>query len=299
MSRRANAARDTDLNTLCAIFDLLHDAVIIADADGHIRYANTSAGHLFGYDATELHSRSLNDLVPARFRRRHERVVREFTQTGQPRLMGERPALQALSRSGEEIPISVSLCSVNADGERLAVAVIRNLAALSSQIDAARALAETDSLTGLGNRLHLTHHLGRLIDAADSRFALLYLDLDRFKAVNDEHGHVCGDRVLKIVAARLKGAIRDRDIVVRVGGDEFVVILTGVSEDGDVGRIAGKLARAVEQRFNAKGVRGSVGASIGWVLYPRDGRTESELLRVADARMYEQKAARRQPTAPR
>ena len=299
MSRRAIAARDMELKTLCRVFDLLHDAVIIANSDGQIRYANTPAGHLFGYDLSELHSRSLHDLVPPRFRRRHERVVREFTQTGQPQPMGDRPVLRALCRSGEEIPISVSLCPVNADGERLAVAVIRNLAAISSQIEAAHALAETDSLTGMGNRLHLSHHLARLIDAADSRFALLYLDLDGFKAVNDEHGHLCGDRVLKIVAARLKASVRDRDIVVRVGGDEFVVILTGVGEDSDVERIAGKLARAVEQRFNAHGVRGSVGASIGWVLYPRDGRTESDLLRVADARMYQQKAARRKPAARR
>ena len=299
MSRRAIASRDTELKTLCRIFDMLHDAVIIADADGHIRYANTSADHLFGYSPTELHNRSLSDLVPARFRRRHERLVREFTQAGQPQPMDERPVLQGLCRSGEEIPISISLCPVSTDGERLAVAVIRNLATLSSQIDAAHALAETDSLTGLGNRLHLSHHLAQLMDAADSRFALLYLDLDGFKAVNDQHGHVCGDRVLKIVAARLKASVRDRDIVVRVGGDEFVVILTSVSKDGDISRIARKLARAVEQRFNAKGVRGSVGASIGWVLYPRDGCTESELLRVADARMYRQKAARRKATTER
>ena len=299
MSRRAIAAHDTELTALCGVFDLLHDAVIVVDADGPIRYANTSAGHLFGYGPSELHSRSLNELIPARFRRRHERVLRELMQTGQPRPIGERWVLRALCRSGQEIPISVSLCPVNADGERLAVAVIRNLAALSSQIDAAHALAETDTLTELGNRLHLSHRLAQLIEAADSRFALLYLDLDGFKAVNDQHGHACGDRVLKIVAARLKAAVRDRDVVVRVGGDEFVVILTQVSKDSDVERIAGKLAHAVEQRFNAKGVRGSVGVSIGWVLCPRDGRTENELLRAADARMYRQKAARRKLTAVR
>ena len=90
MSRRAIAAHDTELTALCGVFDLLHDAVIVADADGPIRYANTSAGHLFGYGPSELHSRSLNELIPARFRRRHERVLRELTQTGQPRPIGER-----------------------------------------------------------------------------------------------------------------------------------------------------------------------------------------------------------------
>jgi diguanylate cyclase (GGDEF)-like protein/PAS domain S-box-containing protein len=292
MSGPATAARDTELTTLRRVFDLLQDAVILADGSGRIRFANEASAHLFGYTPAALLGCSLNELIPARHRDAHENSVREFTRSGRSRLMGNGPILHALRRSGEEIPVSISLCSVDVDGKRLAVAIIRNLTGIASQIDAVRALAETDSLTGLGNRLHLSARLTGLIETAASRFALLYLDLDGFKAVNDQHGHECGDRVLKIVAARLKASVRDCDVVVRVGGDEFVVLLSDVTEDADVEQIAAKLGLAVGQRFNARGVRGAIGISIGWALFPRDGHTESELLRVADTRMYRQKAAR-------
>jgi diguanylate cyclase (GGDEF)-like protein/PAS domain S-box-containing protein len=299
MSANATAARSPELTTFCQVFDLLHDAVIIADASGHIRYGNVAAGRLFGYQPEELLHSELHDLIPARFRARHEHAFREYMLSGEPRPMSERPMLHGLARSGKEIPVSVSLCTVEAGKERFAIAIVRSLATLASQINEARALAETDSLTGLGNRMHLSAQLGRLVGTAGSRFALLYLDLDAFKAINDRHGHECGDRVLKIVASRLKASVRDWDLVARVGGDEFVVVLTGVSDDPAVEQIAAKLALVVSQRFNAKGIRGTVGASVGWAIFPRDGHTEAELVRIADERMYQQKTVHREHPSAR
>ena len=276
------------------VFDLLHDAVIIVDSGGGILYANKAASQLFGYPIAEIVHLPLSELIPVRFRQHHDRYLQEFVHSGNSKLMGDRPVLQALHRNGEEIPVSISLCSAEADGQRIAVAIIRDLSAVSAKIEEARALAETDTLTGLGNRLHLSMQLTRLLQDADRPLALLYLDVDGFKAVNDRYGHENGDRLLKIVAGRLKASVRDKDLIVRVGGDEFVVVLPGLAAEESVRRIATVLTDAVSQRFNAHGLQGSIGVSIGWALYPRDGATEADLLRAADAMMYQVKVARRE-----
>ncbi|MBL8334493.1 MAG: GGDEF domain-containing protein, partial [Rubrivivax sp.] len=138
--------------------------------------------------------------------------------------------------------------------------------------------------------------LAHALAAADRRghgLALLFIDLDRFKPINDRYGHAMGDRVLREVARRLQATLRTTDITARIGGDEFVVLLPALAQAGDSALVAEKLIAAVSAPMHLDGQELSVGASIGVITYPEGGRDAEELLRGADAAMYQVKQAGR------
>jgi diguanylate cyclase (GGDEF)-like protein/PAS domain S-box-containing protein len=159
-------------------------------------------------------------------------------------------------------------------------------------------LAYHDQLTGLPNRTLLDEHLEIALARAarESReLALLYLDLDNFKMVNDSLGHAAGDQLLEMVAERMAGITRGSDVVARHGGDEFLILLTDLgAHSSDVAEmVATKVLDALAAPFTIGDAEFEVGASVGIALYPNDGRTSSELLRAADSAMYQAKASGR------
>lgn len=161
-------------------------------------------------------------------------------------------------------------------------------------------MSRHDVLTGLPNRGLLAEHLEAAMAMArrqDQRIALMFLDLDRFKEVNDTLGHRMGDLLLKDVAQRLRLAVRESDVVARIGGDEFVVLLRDVPSTETVQAVGEKLGRALETPFDIEGHRLSVSASTGIALYPDHGRDATELFRRADQAMYRIKAQGRNGVA--
>ncbi|MES2253461.1 MAG: GGDEF domain-containing response regulator [Pseudomonadota bacterium] len=157
--------------------------------------------------------------------------------------------------------------------------------------------AATDALTGLSNRAAFS----RVLDAATAHadryaagFALAFIDLDGFKAINDAHGHAAGDEVLMAVASRGKAVARASDHLCRLGGDEFVILLDGVAAQDHARQAAARYAEAIEKPITlTNGVQVQVGASLGLALCPADGMTASELVQAADQRMYASKAERK------
>lgn len=156
--------------------------------------------------------------------------------------------------------------------------------------DLAEAVA-TDALTGLANRVGLSQRAQQL-HATQQAHAVMLLDLDRFKPVNDTHGHEVGDRLLVTIAQRLQGQMREGDLVARLGGDEFVVLLQGHHTPAQLAAMAQRLCEAARQPFLHDNQAISVGASVGIARCPEQGSTLTELLRHADAAMYRAKQAR-------
>jgi diguanylate cyclase (GGDEF)-like protein len=158
---------------------------------------------------------------------------------------------------------------------------------------AAREHARLDPLTGLPNRRALFERLSSALSAAgrhDQQFALLYLDLDGFKQVNDRLGHMAGDELLKLVGARISSQIRGEDLVARFGGDEFVIAPLFMREPNDANVVAAKLLRAVGQPYALGAGTATISVSIGVAVYPEHGTSAESLLSVADAALYRAKA---------
>ena len=157
-----------------------------------------------------------------------------------------------------------------------------------------RVLALQDALTGLPNRLHLNDQVELAVQrcaANERRFALLFLDLDGFKMVNDRHGHDIGDVLLVHVAQVLKCAVRETDVVARLGGDEFVVLLHDVCDETMIAAIAAKVVQGIGEACTLQGIEIHIGASAGIAIFPDHGTTREALLKTADHAMYAAKSA--------
>jgi diguanylate cyclase (GGDEF)-like protein len=152
--------------------------------------------------------------------------------------------------------------------------------------------AHHDPLTGLPNRLLFADRLGQAVARVGrgEMMALLYIDLDRYKPVNDAYGHPVGDALLKAVADRLSKAKRDTDTVARLGGDEFAIVQTGIRAEGDAAALARRIIRSVAAPYSIAGHSIVIGATIGVALAPHHGRDPEELLRNADFALYRCKA---------
>jgi diguanylate cyclase (GGDEF)-like protein/PAS domain S-box-containing protein len=159
-----------------------------------------------------------------------------------------------------------------------------------------RHMAQHDALTGLANRTLIYELAPQYIAYAkrnEQKMAVLFFDLDRFKPINDTYGHQVGDRMLQEVANRLKNSVREEDVVGRIGGDEFVALLTGIRSQKDIGRAAMHLLENLRKPYVIGDVQLDTSPSIGISLYPNDGRAIDELIRNADAAMYHAKESGR------
>jgi len=155
-----------------------------------------------------------------------------------------------------------------------------------------RYLAYHDIVTGLANRALFDDRMEQALAQAERHkrsFAVMFIDLDKFKSINDTYGHAIGDKVLQVVATRLQNCVRDEDTVSRPGGDEFLCLLMEVKEESDIAGVADSMIRGVAEACEFKDVKVSAKASIGIAIYPQDGTTAEALLKNADAAMYKAK----------
>ncbi|HYC61639.1 MAG TPA: EAL domain-containing protein [Thermoanaerobaculia bacterium] len=199
----------------------------------------------------------------------------------------------ATRANGTEFELDIQLVPVVDSGQLTHwVAFLRDVTATKHQVTSLRHQATHDALTGLPNRTLLFDSLEKEIETARSSgavLALMLMDLDRFKEVNDTFGHHFGDALLKQVAFRLQNQMRGEDVVARLGGDEFAVIVPVAEDAGSTTHIAQRILNTLEQQFVIEGQVLEVGASIGIALYPEHGRDARTLLRRADVAMYNAK----------
>lgn len=193
--------------------------------------------------------------------------------------------------------VEEQLCGVRRSNQRLRMSnarLMQALAAAKVRETEARRLAHHDDLTGLPNRLLLGQRLRHEIEQAfqgKRQLALLFIDIDGFKTVNDRLGHAAGDKLLTLVASRITACVRADDIVCRYGGDEFVVLLPGIQDAAIAAAIVETIRERIDGHYEAGDQGIHISASIGLALYPTDGEHCDALLDCADAAMYRSKDA--------
>ncbi len=268
--------------TIYEFAELLADGVLVADKAGVVLFANAALLELLEYPREELVGHHLSMLIPEEHRSGHAQLFEDFRDgEASHKPMAGRSILYALARKGERIPVSISIAKIE-DEETRMIAILRPLPSEFSEL---KHQAQSDALTGAANRVYLSARIKELVERGE-KFGLLYLDLDGFKPVNDRHGHAAGDQILQIVVQRTQGAVRSKDLVARVGGDEFVVVLSGVEDPDELESIANKIRAQIAETMNLTDVTVNLTASIGSVASPRDGTDEKALLERADSAMY-------------
>jgi diguanylate cyclase (GGDEF)-like protein/PAS domain S-box-containing protein len=266
------------------------DAIAVY-SDGKLVYVNPAAVRLLGASSPgELVNTPVLEIVhPADRAWVAERVRRTMAMGGV-----NEPAVQRLVRlDGQTIHAEVAAAPIMYAGKPAGQIMIRDATERAQFEERLRHQALHDVLTGLANRTLLQDRLGQLLAAAhrkNTSFALLLLDLDRFKDINDAFGHHAGDELLRELGTRLLTALRESDTVARLGGDEFALLLPETDTAGAV-RTAEKVLATIAQPFELEGQRLDVGASVGIVLYPEHGTDGTALLQHADLAMYTAKRA--------
>ena len=258
---------------------------IVFHKDGVITDANPPLCALIGYTLEELRGRPALDFVAP------DQV---------PRVTGVMQAGQEISyetavvdKAGRRIAVEFIVRTMLRNGERLRMTIVRDIRDRQAAQARIHHLAHHDALTGLPNRMSFMEQLQQHMVAAEAegtRLALLFIDLDHFKRVNDSLGHLVGDTLLRTISARILASLRATDVVARFGGDEFMVLLHGgpsrEQQRDDVDEVARKLLAAIEVPVNAEGRPISVTPSIGVAFFPGDAGTPDELIKNADSAMY-------------
>ncbi|AVP57042.1 putative bifunctional diguanylate cyclase/phosphodiesterase [Pulveribacter suum] len=275
-----------------AAMDAAPDGILVVDSQGRIQMVNAQMESLCGYTSEQLVGQPVELLVPAHLRCAHVAHMQHYH--GQPtrRSMGKGADLWLVRRDGSQLPVDVALGHSAAYGGTV-VAFVRDMSELRLLQARMHYQATHDTLTGLANRWHFGQCLEQAIAAHTPQsarpFALLLLDLDDFKAINDGYGHAAGDLVLREVARRLQDELGAAGTLARLGGDEFTVLLPGVGTQAEAERIAARLIRALCLPCRLQGFELDFGASLGIALFPHDARDAETLLRFADMAMYHAK----------
>lgn len=280
------------------VLEAIPDAVVVTDAHGNIAFINRAAETMTGYRKAELAGRPVELLVPEKLRGIHVRHRRRFYALATPRLMGDGAKDFTLRRKdGTAVPVEISLGPVGED----TIAVVRDVTERRRMEAALEHRALHDPLTDLANRSLFFDRLRQAINAArrdGSQVALVMLDLDGFKAINDTLGHTTGDIVLKEVAGRLRLGMRATDSAARLGGDEFAWILPRVTSRRSVETMVRKRLALAQEPVALDGEAIAVGVSAGIALYPEDGQNTDTLMRHADRAMYAVKRRRHAAARP-
>ncbi|HYB33178.1 MAG TPA: EAL domain-containing protein [Steroidobacteraceae bacterium] len=272
-------------NYLHSVLNSMTDAVFVTSPDGVIKVANTASCKLLGFSEEELLGKSILAVLEER-----ERADFDLLQAAQ-----ETRETVVRTRSGQTIPVSFTGSRIDSDDPQFQgnIFVARNITDRKRAERRIRYLARYDALTKIPNRMQYHHVLQQTIARAlrsGQVVAVLYLDMDRFKEVNDTFGHGAGDRVLEVLAERLTRAVPRETVVGRLAGDEFALCVDGLPADcdnrGPIAQLARALLTEVSRPFQLNQHEVFLTASIGIAFCPRDAENVIDLIRNADAAMY-------------
>ncbi|MBK6741566.1 MAG: EAL domain-containing protein [Hydrogenophilales bacterium] len=285
---------DERMREAAMVFEASADGIMITDTEGRILTVNPAFSRITGYTSEDALGNTPRLLKSGRHSPKfHVELWQQLRRDGT--WEGE---IWNRRKNGEDFPAWLSISTVRDAQGNVAeyVVMFSDITVRKQAEEEIRFRAWYDTLTGLPNRNLLDEHLEQALREArrvGHKVAVMFIDLDHFKAINDTLGHAKGDLLLQQAARRLASGLRDSDTLSRQGGDEFVLVLQGVHHAQDAARVADKMIRALAEPFDLDGHQGHIGASVGITLYPDDAQDSSSLYRNADLAMYRAKASGR------
>ena len=278
------------------VLDNSREAILVTDSNVNVVMVNRAFTEIEGYTAEEIIGKNPRLLNSSRHSASYfSAMYSSLKDTGifQSEIWNRR-------KNGEVHPGILSITAVKNAKQKIThyVSVFTDITSLKNTEERLAFLANHDTLTGLPNRMMLISHISHAIEGAkrnNKQIALLLLDLDRFKNVNDSFGHLAGDDLLQQLSARLKAKLRGNDLVARLGGDEFVVVLEDVSNPEYAAKVAENIIQTIQEpwQLNQHNAVVNIGTSIGISLYPDHGENSLDLLKHADAALYQAKGSGR------
>ncbi len=264
------------------------DGILLVDVRGEIVLINPAISRMTGYTEEELLGQPVEILVPEQFAKHTDQRQGYFNQS-KSRPMGSGRDLYLRRKDGSEIPVDIRLSPVEIDDGSFFTAMVQDITELKRAEEKILHQAHFDSLTNLPNRFLSLDRLTQLLSEAErdnTYVAVLFLDLDDFKKVNDSLGHETGDKLLIEAASRLQNVVRGGDTVGRHGGDVFIILLGNLAEARDAHPIVENLISCFKDAFRIDSRELIITVSVGISIFPGDGADASELLRSADSAMY-------------
>ena len=269
-----------DRAELRQVFDHLGEGIVTADGDGRILSFSRSAEAILGYRAEEVAGQPIGSVLalnaPGELAASTERTLE----------------IAGFHKSGSEVPLEVTLAEIQTDGRTISILALRDTTIRDQTERAIRSLAYHDPLTGLPNRLLFGDRVSQAIERARRQgqgFAVMSLDIDRFNLINESLGLGRGDETLRLIGERLRATLRRSDTVARMGSDDFVFLLPGVTGAEGAAKVAHKLLEALMTRLRVDGQDLHLTGSIGIALHPHDGEDFETLMRNADTALYRAK----------
>ena len=278
-------------DALLGFINSASDLIFCCSPDGTVIFSNQICRDVFNKGQEEYGMHSLFDFFTAESRealRKQFDAVKNDHQTGHVELQLAPGGLDSLF-----VEMNLFASSQGGGGASTVWAVCRDITERKNAQQELHKLAHHDILTGLPNRVLLEDRLQQtkaLSHRMNSRFAVLFLDLDRFKMINDTLGHSVGDELLRLVAGRLRKTLRETDTVARIGGDEFIILLSSVHDCGDISSLSDKILKSMIVPFKLRDHELFVTISLGISIYPDDGKDTEDIVKKADIAMYHAKS---------
>lgn len=285
---------EATLRQACQVFNHARDAILLIDRNHRVLAANRAYTQVTGYPAEEVVGAELSSLrLGLQDRTFYERLRDQLD--GHAHWESE---LSGVRRDGSALPVRAALSPITDEGGTITsyMVMLTDISERRRAVEQARHQAEHDALTGLPNRIRFMDRLEQALATVarqHRQFALMFIDLDHFKLINDNHGHEAGDAVLLEIASRLRRCVRRVDTVSRLGGDEFAVLLSDVGGVDQAAHVAATIMQSVGRPVPTPAGPLSLSVSIGIAICPSDGDDPKALLRNADVAMYHAKESGR------
>ena len=277
---------------IASFLEFLGEPILVINEASEIVFVNSACANLFGYQKDQMLKFRIEDLTITSESLNHSELAEDYIRSNLPaKDMTERPLIPCINSEGKKFDTRISIANARIDNASYGVAILQDYTSIQKVISALESDSYVDVLTSLYNRRYLQKIIktnSRVLSLWNS-IGVLYLDLNQFKPVNDRLGHNAGDEILRTVANRLKSSVRFDDIIFRVGGDEFIVLLN-LTEVADklkfLENISNKICELISEPILVESRSIDISVSIGAGIYPDHKDDLSELIHYTDKAMY-------------